>query len=147
MQITPKIGLVLLLIFSLAILPLRAAFAASDMNMDKNNTSSGAHCSEMMSSPAEADAAVMDHSKMDHSSHGMKMTAIDSDTSTDTFNAKCCEQCDGDCSHCISAVSAIETQTLNLTAQFINSRFVTASITAHTRILTPPSRPPLLHTL
>ena len=147
MQKTPKIGLVILLIFSLATLPLRAAFAMSDMNMDTNNTSSGNHCSEVMQSNDGTDTSVMDHSKMDHSNHGMKMTAVDSDTTTDTYNGKCCEQCDGDCSHCISGITAIETQTLNLTAQFINSRFITTSITAHTRILTPPSRPPLPHTI
>lgn len=115
----------LILVLSLAILPLRLALA---MPMDF----SGNHCDNM-------DMAV------ENTSHDMKMVASsteDNQTSHASIG-NCCDKYDDDCTHCINSVSITEATTPLV---LIKSNFVgdiIAQIAVHSRVLTPPTRPPL----
>lgn len=131
MNKTLKSCLVLLLISSLALLPLRAAFAMP-MNMSMNVS--------MDTTGTETSAPSSDHCKEMAS---MDMST-DEDSSTPMNNNNCCDQCDNDCNHCMSStVSMLEMHNLQTTNhQAIN--FTQYSYTSFiTRELSPPFRPPL----
>lgn len=131
---TLKTCLVLMLISSLALLPLRAAFAMSGGNTgdtvstgnmaDTDTSSLSDHCKNMM---------------MDMSND------ISSDQNAPSNNSACCDQCDGDCGHCIGSISAIESQNLDLISQYYFDGHNVTIKSAISRSLAPPSRPPLTH--
>jgi len=121
---TVKQTLILLLITSLALLPLRAAFAMQETITDSPIASD--HCKNM---------------KMDMS-HDMSSMNTTDDDSSQMKNGACCDKCDNDCNHCMSTVSFIETDTIpNLNHQ--SETFYRFSFTSvQTRELSPPFRPP-----
>ena len=128
-----KTCLTLLLISSLALLPLRAAFAMSGSHEDMSNTAASNvadHCKSM-------------NMNMSHDMSSMP-TSIDKQTDTSN-NSACCDQCDGDCGHCIGSISAIESENLNLISQYYFDGHKVTIKNAISRSLSPPSRPPLSH--
>ena len=129
MNKTIKTCLTLLLITSLAILPMRAAFAM-DANMAVDMSSANSeHCKDM---------------NMDMSLHDMSSMNTD-ENSTQNNNGDCCDNCDSNCNHCISTVSFIETDSIP-TLNHSSDTFYRFSVTSvFTRELTPLLRPPLLH--
>jgi len=121
---TAKIPLAILLILSLAILPMRMAFA---MPIGEFADSTGSHCASMNMK--------MDHSKMKHDSS-------DKEDSKQTSNSSCCNQDNGNCSGCVHITAAFDNDTplfINQLVQIEKTFFLT---TLHSR--TPPGlyKPP-----
>ena len=130
MQKTTKQFLTLLLITSLAMLPLRAAFAMTsnnnmNMNTNSDNATMSEHCKNMkMDIPSN---------KTTNSDHANKS------------NGDCCKKGNHDCNHCTSHVSMIESETIKTINQTPNSFYHFSLTTVQTREFSPPLRPPLFH--
>ena len=116
--------LMLTLIFSLAILPLRMASA---MPTDFSND----HCSDMNMSTDNTDHHMQ-----------MNMDLTEYDQSSYSSGDNCCDQCNDDCSHCINSISAIETELPIIINQLTIVKQISLLPPFHTRTLTIPYRPP-----
>ena len=122
-----KTCLVLLLITSLALLPMRAAFAMSTMNtttVADTTTTTSDHCKNM---------------KMDMSSN----ITTNSDQSNTNNNGSCCDKANSDCNHCTSHISMIESETIKTINQTPDTFYRFSLTTVQTQEFTPPFKPPL----
>ena len=129
MKLLFKKMLINILVLMVVILPLRSVFA---MPM----TISSDHCA--------VDTAEIEMVMMNHAGHHMSSSDFQDTQQEEKITAcACCNQCDGDCTGCIHISSAIIFDFLQLsdlrTIEFIS----VVSDSLLTRIISPPSRPPL----
>ena len=119
-----KQTLILLLISSLALLPLRAAYAMYASNMNNSGIASD-HCKDM---------------DMDMSHD---MTSMPSTDNNQTNNSDCCDNCDDGCNDCVNTVSFINTDTIQTNNHQSQSFYRFSSNTFLSQELSPPTKPPL----
>ena len=126
MELLFKKLLVNILVLMVVMLPLRNVFAMS-MTMSPD------HCA--------VDAAELAMVMMEHAGHNM----ISSDMQGTQLEQKvaCCNSCDGECTDCVHIASAIAFGFLQLSDSSSIEFIPVVSDLLHTRIISPPSRPPL----
>ena len=110
-------------------LPLRSVFA---MPM----TMSPDHCAE--------DRAEVEVIMMDHAGHNMSSPDLaDTPQEQKTSDCDCCDQCDGNCTGCAHSSSAVTFEFLQLSDLATIEFIPVVSDSLLTRLISPPSRPPL----
>ena len=129
MKLLFKKILVNMLVLMVVMLPLRNVFAMP-IEMSPDHCKAGSMGTEM--------------SIMNHAGHNMSsLGSVDALQEKEVAACACCNQCDGDCSGCVHVSSAITFEFLQFsdlkTIEFVS----VVSNSLLTRIISPPSRPPL----
>ena len=125
------------LILAIIVLPFRMAFS---MPVDNSKGGSGQHCKgmAMVGVPQNGQMQSLDSQSLDAPSVDVVMV-------NSVSQADCCSMSDNDCIGCVHITAVYYYDFLQFSEPSDTEVFSEASLSLITRVISPPSRPPLIH--